>query len=710
MPLAPTIASALTVPVLVPEREPARYRVQVFQFADSTDFGIGRMVADLANAKNIGWGDQANAVPGAFFTLNQDDAHALALAPVLGRSHVRILRDDKVVWAGWLMESDETPDDIVYYAYGYLAGLYWALTDWKDTLTNQPVSAIVHSLWYRAQSGITQSTLAWVPVGTVEGAQNGTDGSGEIVLQEYVTYYKRVLFAMQELAALGMSDTPNTVVFEVTHSETPQFNWYHNRGVRREDVRWSFGDGIIRSFRRNRMPVFTRTDVKSVGSLASQTLARSEVELSSAINTFGRRQEPMFLAWVRDQTELDRVTRLRFATAVREENDLTLRLFPNSVVPPGGKGAKFRVSDSIWIDIERGATVIRGFFRVVGFRVIVMGGEEHLNVDLQSTPDWQPVPSGAKITVTDDAKYNAFVGLTRMTNGRLLAAYYKATDHATTKDGVIAGKTSSDNGKTWSTESTLYAPPGLDARDPELTTLADGTVVMTARTWDGGSILRQYIIKSADNGATWGTPYEVVTSFSTVASVSRVVELPNGDLVVAVYGNNGTAYNTASILRSTNGGQTWGDERVISQGTAGFDATEPYIGLLRDGTLLCLIRENTPAAGGVYASRSVDYGKTWSARALVVPSVRSKPAFAQLSTGTLLLAVRGTSVSNVYYRSADDGHSFSSVPETLDSAGTTGNYASLIPDGDGEAIVVYGVEVSSTNSDIRCDRFVAVPA
>lgn len=710
MPLAPTIASALTVPVLSPEREPARYRIQVFQFADSEEFGIGPLVADLANVKNIGWADYANDVPGAFFTLNQDDEHTLALSSVLGRSHVRILRDDKVVWAGWLMESDETADDIVFYAYGYLAGLFWALTDWKYTMASQPVSAIVHSLWYRASREIAQSMLAWVPVGTVEGAQNGTDGAGEIVLQSYVAYYKRVLYAMQELAALGMSDTSNSVLFEVTHSETPQFNWHHNRGVRRDDVRWSFGDGIIRSFRRNRMPVFTRTDVKAVGSLASQVVARSEVEQAAAINTYGRRQEPMFLAWVRDQTELDRVTRLRFSTAVREENDLTLRLFPNSVVPPGGKGAKFRIGDSIWIDIERGATVIRGFFRVVGFQVIFAGGEEHLNVHLQTTPDWLPVPSGARTTVTDDTKYNAFVGATRMADGRLLAAYYKATDHATTLDGIIAGKTSADDGKTWSSEFTLYAPPGLDARDPELTTLRDGSVMLIARTWDGASGLRQYAIKSTDNAATWGTPQEIVTSLTAVASVSRAVELPNDDLVVAVYGNNGTAYNSCLVLRSTDGGVTWGDEQVVAAGNASFDATEPYIGLLKDNTLLCLIRENTPTAGGVYMSRSTDYGKTWSIPALVVPSVRSKPAFVQTTTGALLLVVRGTSVSNIYYRSADAGRSFSSVAETLDPAGTTGNYASLIPTEDGGAIVIYGVERSSTKSDVRCDRFVMVPA
>lgn len=703
MPLAPAVGTQLTTPVADLLQTPSDYRIQVFAFADATSFGIGNLIADLEKVKNIGWGDYANDVPEAFFTLNQDDSDASLLGAVLGRAHVRILRGNRIVWVGWLMESDETVDDIVYYCYGYVAGLFWTLSDWKQEFTGQPVSSIVTTVWQRAKSTLSQTTLAFVATGTIEGVQNSTDGSGELTLPEYPLYYKRLLFVLQELAALGISDTDNAVLFEITSAEQPEFNWWRNRGIRRPDVRWSYGDGVIHSFRRARLPVYTRTDVKAVGSLAYNGLARSEASEASSINLFGRRQEPLYLAWVRDATELDRVTNLRYRKAILEDASLTIRLFANSVIPPGAAGAQFRMTDSIWVSIHRGSTSIDDWFRVVGYQVVVVDGEEHLNVLLQSHPAQTPYFLGLGTEIVNDSKYNAFVGGALLANGNLFACYYKATDHATTLDGKIAFKTSSDGGEMWGTEGTVYDHATLDVRDPEAAVLSDGTLIVTLRTWDGASAYAQGIIKSTDNGATFGSFIAVPTSFSAVASVARVVELPNGDLLLPVYGNNGSAYNTTAIVRSSDGGVTWGNEVTVVVGDASLDATEPYMALLQSGVLLLLIRNNIVGVGGVYACRSYDYGRTWTSPSLVIADERSKPAFAQLSNGHLVLVMRGLTTPQVFYTSSDDGLSWSAAT-TFDSSGVTGNYASVVALPDGEAGVIYAVENSSTDSDVKFDR------
>lgn len=380
MPLASAIATTLAGSrVLIPENEPAPYRVRIYEFAEvpaneDPTFGIGDLVADLAYLKNIGYADYANDVPEAFFTLHQGDDQIADLGALLGKAHVRIMRGDRVVWAGWLMESDEQDDDVVFYAYGYVAGFYWALSDWDQQFASQEISNIVRDLWTRTHTDSQYSLLRFVATGEIEGAQNATDGAGEIVLPDYPLFYKRLLFAFQEIAALGMSDTSLNVVFEITHAENPAFNWWHDKGTRKADVTWHYGSEIL-SYQRRRLPVYRRNNVFVVGATPHNSVLRKEVSDSTDMEEWGRRQEPLFLSWVRDETELDRIAKLRAKHGKREDVDLTIRLRPNSTIPPGGRGAKWGIADSPRVVISHGITEIDDYFDIRGYRVIVTDSE-----------------------------------------------------------------------------------------------------------------------------------------------------------------------------------------------------------------------------------------------------------------------------------------------------------------------------------------------
>lgn len=379
MPLAPVVATSLAASkVLDPLLEQDGYRLQAFAMA--ADFSRGDLVADVVNFHNLGYADFLNDVPELFFTLHQDDPQLAPILSRLGDCHYLLWRGNRVVHAGWLMESDETDDDVVIYGYGYLAGLFWSLSDWNQVFTNQPVSEIVRLLWRFALT-INSTLLGWIATGSIEGAQNTSEGNGQIILPEYALFHKRLLFAMQELAALGGSDTSLNVVFEITHDEVPTFNFWHNKGARRKDALLTYGAQIV-GFRRGRAPVFHRNDIFSVGSTPQDLIARKQVTDTANVLARGRRQEPLFLAWVRDETELDRVTKLRAKHAKREDFDLSLRLAANSVIPPGGLGAKFGLADSIPVKIVRGGTSINRYLLVSGYQV-VYDGAEHLNLLLQ---------------------------------------------------------------------------------------------------------------------------------------------------------------------------------------------------------------------------------------------------------------------------------------------------------------------------------------
>lgn len=439
-----------------------RYRVQVFDFDGS--FGIGSMLAEFENAKNVGWANYLNEIPEAFFTLDQDDPKVTLLRGKLGRLHVRIYRDDDLVWTGWAgMEHDSTMRDTVIFCYGYLAGLFFLSSAWKKEYPVSPstapvaLSTFVEDAWKRANGtdatppSLSSSPLAFVSTGTIEspvttsapltatsdvtadtftrtahGLANGTQvvftslgtttgltagttyyvvstatntfkvaatsggtainitGSNatvsfnvNVTLPSYTLYYKRLLLVMREMAALGIGNTTNTCVFEITNSTTPTFNFWKNRGTAVTDVRWRYGDGLVADYRDYQMPVYRRNELLGVGSAPSGTpLQTTGIQSTTDISTWGRRQEPIYFAWVRDQTELDRATQLRLALAQRDQVDLTLRFHPNAVLPPGATGAGYKLSDTVPVYIDRGVTNINDSFLVTGVQVVYDGIEK----------------------------------------------------------------------------------------------------------------------------------------------------------------------------------------------------------------------------------------------------------------------------------------------------------------------------------------------
>jgi hypothetical protein len=359
------------------------YSVQVFAF-NGTDYGIGAMLADFKHPKNLGYSDTANDIPECFFTIDQDDPQLPQVASYEGKAHVRILRDGDVVWAGWFgLEHDADERDIIFTGYGYLAGLYWLASDWNVGFTAQSIQTIVNAAWTRGKTTIPNSPLKFVTTGTIEAPVTTSGGSTAIELPQYTVFYKRLLFIMKEMAALSISDTTNKVLFEITHSATPTFNFWKNRGVNRPNVIWEYGDGFISGFRDYQMPVYRRNDLLAVGSAPQNSVLRYEWTAAGDVAAYGTRQEPVWFQWVRDTTELQRATGLRGALAQRTNVDLTVKFTPNSVAPPYSSLAGFAMTDTAQVRIARGATQINAPFLVAGYKVLLLDGNENLRVMLQ---------------------------------------------------------------------------------------------------------------------------------------------------------------------------------------------------------------------------------------------------------------------------------------------------------------------------------------
>jgi len=213
---------------------------------------------------------------------------------------------------------------------------------------------------------------------------------------------------------------------------------------------------------------------------------------------------------------------------------------------------------------------------------------------------------------------------------------------------------SGDDGHTWSVPR-VAVDALIDDRDPKLMQMRDGTIVMNffRTNWTGypqspATLVGTYVARSNDGGNSWGDPVKVGTKMDGPSSVvvgayyagyaathGPAVELANGELLVPLYGKLPTGgYGLATVVRSTDGGLSWPkeNESVIGVG-AGLDYQEPNLSVLRDGTVMSIIRTSINKA---YLSYSKDGGHSWT-----TPSRTDLPASSHhqlmLRNGDMLL-------------------------------------------------------------------------
>ena len=350
------------------------YRVIVHAASGST-FAVGNPIVEFAHPKNIGYAEYLNDVGEAFFTIMQDDPNVQTLRSYVGTAHVKILRNGSVMWRGILSEHEATADDVIFYAYGYEGPLFWLQTDWNQTWKDAQIDTIVTALWNRAKTDLTYSQLGFVTTGTIEAPVTTSGGATPFVLPLYKVYFKRILFALKELTAIATSDTTNVCYFQMDYSSSPTnnavtFNFWKNRSTDRNIV---LEHGVnVRNFEERYVPIMGRNDILGVGSGARNQLYRYRVTQqtgSAGYEAVGRRQEPVYLSWVRDEEDLQRVVKLRAARALRSDVDVSLYMMPDSLRPWRSGSSGYNLGDRVTVRIDRGVTQIDKLMMIVGQQV-----------------------------------------------------------------------------------------------------------------------------------------------------------------------------------------------------------------------------------------------------------------------------------------------------------------------------------------------------
>lgn len=379
----------------------ASYRVQLWDF--DTDYSTNKLVAEINNPKNIGYGSYLNDIGEAFFTVHQREDKA-ALRAYQGKAHVFIIRNDgvneDVVWRGILSEHDATDDDTVHYAYGYLHYLHTLHSPKKKKWTSAQVAGASHRpvnyLWDHAKDE-RDSPVQWISNGTMQPPYTDDSKDTFLVLNSYKVSWKPILTCFRELTAIALSDTKNITYFEIEYPLDPTdhsatFNYWSDNTEDNTDLKITYPNNVL-DWNDRFVPVMLRNKTFAMGSGPRGQLYYYNYGMGQGNygrTAFGMHSQNLYLSWVRDRAELIRVTKRRTNMARREDADLWVRMYPDRIPPWHTTAASWELGDFVQVNIQHGSTNINKLMMLRGEQVVFANGREYVQPILEDRPEANP--------------------------------------------------------------------------------------------------------------------------------------------------------------------------------------------------------------------------------------------------------------------------------------------------------------------------------
>jgi len=218
---------------------------------------------------------------------------------------------------------------------------------------------------------------------------------------------------------------------------------------------------------------------------------------------------------------------------------------------------------------------------------------------------------------------------------------------------AIVVSRSTDGGETWSDPVSLIADTNpeffddrptvtVDPRHPDRVYVVWDRVDDTSTSTDEHWVQPFYLARSFDNGVTWETPRDVHDTAVNSGTLGHdLVVLADGTLVDA-YDLATDTTNSAEVLRSTDGGATWGPPIALAPLPATWtipnpdgagpgirNAALPLLAVGRDGTTIDAVIASAAADGTQHVAftQSGDKGMTWSAPVVIDHAPAGTSAF-----------------------------------------------------------------------------------
>lgn len=270
-------------------------------------------------------------------------------------------------------------------------------------------------------------------------------------------------------------------------------------------------------------------------------------------------------------------------------------------------------------------------------------------------------------------------------DGRILFVYshYFAGRGGDHDPAYLAGRYSSDGGKTWKSEDVKIVDREgtMNVMSVSLLRLKTGEIALFYLRKNSETDCIPMVRFSYDEAKTWSEPKRCITDKEGyfVLNNNRVIQLKNGRLLMAVNLYNiaeGSSLPKGSLWSyySDDNGKTWISGEVVPN-PENYLTQEPGIVELKKGNVLMIIRSNIGVQGISYSN---DKGQTWSpvARSNIKSPVSPASIERIPSTGDLLLvwnnnggddpAIKGKRTPLTVAISKDEGKTWQKIKNVED--------------------------------------------
>lgn len=218
------------------------------------------------------------------------------------------------------------------------------------------------------------------------------------------------------------------------------------------------------------------------------------------------------------------------------------------------------------------------------------------------------------IIAKNTSRHLAFPDVCQLRSKELLVVYRDGAKHVDSSGRIMLVRGRGMGSELQFQEPEVVCDTDWDDRDPSIVELSNGTILINffRLNLETGQI-DLCLISSSDSGQSWGSIQSITFSgFSEgLACSDAVVELPTGDLVMAVYGKADTGSSGSYLIRSSDFGLTWPFITPLAVSTVPI-FEEPAITYLESGRLVSLLRTDNTGWGNLYQVVSDDEGHTWS--------------------------------------------------------------------------------------------------
>ena len=270
----------------------------------------------------------------------------------------------------------------------------------------------------------------------------------------------------------------------------------------------------------------------------------------------------------------------------------------------------------------------------------------------ESRQQWQRTK---RVVVCDSPHRARYPSIARTADGALWVLFTRRTSQQETDQrGELVLVHSTDGGTSWSDPRVVYAArAGQPRAAGTMTTLRNDRIVAVFSESIGAQPTSKIrLLSSEDDGHSWRV-HQIKADLPLVGwePCGRILEAIDGTLAMPVFGAASPTELQASLygcglLRSRDGGETWGDFCWIARGDSGvigaahtsrFSFERPAVQPLGDGRWLALVtarrlNEGPGAAQVICRLWSRDEGRAWTEPDQLMPG--SEPSLARIGKQT----------------------------------------------------------------------------